>query len=176
MISHTEPFIRLRVYLNPPFNYVFPIHTLSWQGHTRSKKSKFCDLRRYFQSAYVQYASFKCLAGRKIYLFSTLRPQSWDFVALQGRRLRRTGRTPIEDNAAKRRNIVIEACVPLSREGTVTQNDFVVIRNIQQCPRRFGMGENQCGEQDICVNQYPHITFPFRSVLRPQVPEYHPRW
>lgn len=21
-----------------------------------------------------------------------------------------------------------------------------------------------------------HITFPFRSVLRPQVPEYHPRW
>ena len=28
-------------------------------------------------------------------------------------------RTPIEDNAAKRRNIVIEACVPLSREGTL---------------------------------------------------------
>ncbi len=33
--------------------------------------------------------------------------------------MRRTGRTPIEDNAAKRRNIVIEACVPLSREGTL---------------------------------------------------------
>ncbi len=35
--------------------------------------------------------------------------------------MRRTGRTPIEDNAAKRRNIVIEACVPLSREGIINE-------------------------------------------------------
>ncbi len=51
------------------------IPSLAKGTHGR-KRVSFVTWRRYFQSAYVQYASFKCLAGRKIYLFSTLRPQS----------------------------------------------------------------------------------------------------
>lgn len=49
-----------------------PMATLIGQRDTRSVKSKFVPLLRYFHSAYVQYASIKCLAGTKIYLFSTL--------------------------------------------------------------------------------------------------------
>ena len=35
-----------------------------------------------------------------------------------GRRLRRTGRTPIEDNTANWQNSMTEACMSLSREGS----------------------------------------------------------
>ncbi len=47
--------------------------------------AEFAVLLRYFQSAYVQYASFKCLAGLQIQLLLTLRP-----LVLDVRRLRIT--------------------------------------------------------------------------------------
>mgnify|MGYP001034600546 CR=1 FL=1 len=49
-------------------------HTLSKQRNTRSEKNQFLLLLRCFPSAYVQYASVKCLAGTKIGFFPTLRP------------------------------------------------------------------------------------------------------
>ena len=53
--------------------------SVSEQGTTRSEMSEFALLRRYFRSAYVQYASFKCLAGAQIELFLILRPQPSEF-------------------------------------------------------------------------------------------------
>ena len=47
-------------------------------------------LLRYFHSAYVQYASFKCFAGTQIITFLTLRPQPCNFAGFPGRRRRRT--------------------------------------------------------------------------------------
>ena len=58
------------------YTYFSTKRTLSLQGHTRSVQSKFCILLRYFRSAYALYASFKRLAGHKIYLCMTLRPQT----------------------------------------------------------------------------------------------------
>ena len=63
--------------------------TLSLQEHTRSIKSKFCALQ-----------------GTKFISFRLCDLNHEDFRDLQGRRLRRTGRTPIEDNAANRENIM----------------------------------------------------------------------
>ena len=45
------------------------------QGTIRSKMAEFVSLLCYFRSAYVLYASFKCLTGAQISSFLTLRPQ-----------------------------------------------------------------------------------------------------
>ena len=49
--------------------------------------------------------------------FKTLRPQARIFTDLQGRGMRRTGRTPIDDNEANQQKQKVEACVTLSTEG-----------------------------------------------------------
>ena len=54
------------------YQVLYNTYTLSVQGHTRSVQSKFCVLLRCFRSAYTLYASFKRLAGHKIYLCMTL--------------------------------------------------------------------------------------------------------
>ena len=55
------------------------IGSVGVQGTTRSEMSEFARLHRYFRSAYIQYASFKCLAGAQIGRFLTLRPQPLKF-------------------------------------------------------------------------------------------------
>ena len=55
------------------FSYMYV--SVSIQGAIRSKMTEFASLLRYFRSAYVRYASFKCLAEAQISLFLTLRPQ-----------------------------------------------------------------------------------------------------
>ena len=49
--------------------------TLSEQGHTWLKRLNFAPCCVTFNQRTARYASFKCLAGHKIYRFSTLRPQ-----------------------------------------------------------------------------------------------------
>ena len=49
--------------------------TLSEQGHTWLKRLNFAPCCVTFNQRTARYASFKCLAGLKIYRFSTLRPQ-----------------------------------------------------------------------------------------------------
>ena len=49
--------------------------TLSEQGHTWLKRLNFASCCVTFNQRTARYASFKCLAGHKIYRFSTLRPQ-----------------------------------------------------------------------------------------------------
>ena len=46
-------------------------------------------------------------------------PQVPYFGGWQGNGMRRTGRTPIDVNAASRQKTVLGACVPLSTEGTL---------------------------------------------------------
>ena len=36
--------------------------------------------------------------------------------------------------------------IPQLRNIAVTQDDFVIICNVEQSPRRFGTGKNQCGK------------------------------
>ena len=56
--------------------------------------------------------------------------------------------------------------IPQLRDVAVTQDNFVIVCDVEQSPRRFGTGKDQCGKQNVCVYQYPHFTVPFHNALR----------
>lgn len=66
--------------------------------------------------------------------------------------------------------------IPQFRNVAVTQDNFVIVCNVEQSQRWSGIGKDQCGKQNACVYQYSHFTVPFRNVIRLQASEYHLRW
>ena len=62
-------------YMAEAFGPLYTEGTLSEQGHTWLKRLNFASCCVTFNQRTARYASFKCLAGHKIYRFSTLRPQ-----------------------------------------------------------------------------------------------------
>ena len=63
-------------------------------------------------------------------------PQVPYFGGWQGNGMRRTGRTPIDVNAASRQKTVLGACVPLSTEGKYRKRTKILPRRIL-CLRRI---------------------------------------
>ena len=54
------------------------------------------------------------------------------------------------------------------RNVAITQDRFMIVCDVEQSPRRFGKGEDQCGKQNVCVYQYPFFTVLFHNALRLQ--------
>ena len=93
------------------------ILTLSEQGDTR-----FCatDLQFCYVTVAQRTSSTLCssaLQNCKSVAQNSFGPQVPDFGGWQGNGMRRTGRTPIDVNAASRQKTALGACIPLSTEG-----------------------------------------------------------
>ena len=92
--------------------------TLSGQGDTRfcTTDLRFCRVTVAQRTSSTLRSS--ALQNRKSEAQNSFGPQVPSFGGWQGNGMRRTGRTPIDVNAASRQKTVLGACVPLSTEGT----------------------------------------------------------
>ena len=66
--------------------------------------------------------------------------------------------------------------IPLLRDIAVTQDHLMVIGHMEQSLCRSRPWENQCGEKNVCIDQYPYFTVPFRNELRLQEPAHPLHW
>ena len=66
--------------------------------------------------------------------------------------------------------------IPHRPEIGVAQDDLMVICHMEQSLCRSRPWENQCGEKNVCIDQYPYFTVPFRNELRLQEPAHPLHW
>ena len=101
--------------------------TLSGQGDTRfcTTDLRFCCVTVAQRTSSTLRSS--ALQNRKSVVQNSFGPQVSSFGGWQGNGMRRTGRTPIDVNAASRQKTALGACVPLSTEGNYIYLSFVQI-------------------------------------------------
>ena len=100
-----------------PFSVCGAEDTLSGQGDTRfcTTDLRFCRVTVTQRTSSTLRSS--ALQNHKSEAQNSFGPQVPYFGGWQGNGMRRTGRTPIDVNAASRQKTALGACVPLSTEG-----------------------------------------------------------
>lgn len=105
-----------------PFSVCGAEDTLSGQGDTRfcTTDLRFCRVTVAQRTSSTLRSS--ALQNHKSEAQNSFGPQVPYFGGWQGNGMRRTGRTPIDVNAASRQNTALGACVPLFTEGKHVEN------------------------------------------------------